>query len=294
AASRQVLFVVSTTGEGDPPDHALSFLRQMQGGADGEGLAHLEYALLALGDRDYDDFCGFGRQLDQWLRMRGAQPLFDRVEVDNADEAALRHWQYEVGRIGGNATGADWSTPAYAPWRLASRQLLNPGSQGGPVHALGLLPASGALPGWLPGDIAEIGPRNPPDRVGQWMQTLGLEAHAAVDAGAGPEPLADLLARCGLPAPDSVPRLSPQELANRLQRLPHREYSIASIPGEGQLQLLVREMYAEDGSPGLGSGWLCRHAPVDGSIDLRLRSNPGFHPPAAAQPLVLIGNGTGM
>src|SRR5690606_31722150 len=105
---------------------------------------------------------------------------------------------------------------------------------------------------------------------------------------------ADLLARCGLPAPDSMRGLSPQELAHRLQRLPHREYSIASIPGERHLQLLVREMYAEDGSPGLGSGWLCRHAAVDGIIDLRLRSNPGFHPPAAAQPLVLIGNGTGM
>src|SRR5690606_20537716 len=50
AATRQALFVASTTGEGDPPDHALRFLRQMEAGGD---LSHLQYALLALGDRSY-------------------------------------------------------------------------------------------------------------------------------------------------------------------------------------------------------------------------------------------------
>lgn len=294
AGARQVLFVASTTGEGDPPDHALSFLRQMQDNVAGAGLAHLEYALLALGDRSYDDYCGFGRQLDHWLRARGARPLFDRVEVDNADEAALRHWQYELGRIGGDSAGADWSAPAYARWRLVARERLNPGSQGGPVHALALMPADGGLPPWQPGDIAEIGPRNPAVRVGQWLQALGLDTTAGVDAGNGPEPLAGLLARSGLPAADSVRGLSPQALATGLQRLPHREYSIASIPAEGRLQLLVREMYGEDGSPGLGSGWLCRHAPLESDIDLRIRPNPGFHPPSPELPLVLVGNGTGM
>lgn len=294
AATRQALFVASTTGEGDPPDHALAFLRQMQDRAAAPGLAHLQYALLALGDRSYDGFCGFGRQLDAWLRSRGARPLFDLVEVDNADEAALRHWQYEVGRIGGDAAGADWSTPAYAPWRLAGRKQLNPGSQGGPVHALSLVPATGVLPDWQAGDIAEIGPRNPQSQVSDWLQALGLDGGALVDAGAGAEPLAAVLSRSSLPPPESVRGMAPQELAPRLQRLPHREYSVASIPAEGRLQLLVREMCRADGSPGLGSGWLCRHAALDGMVDLRLRGNPGFHPPAPEQPLILVGNGTGM
>jgi len=290
AATRRALFVASTTGEGDPPDHALGFLRRMDDG----DLAHLEYALLALGDRNYAAFCGFGRQLDAWLRDRGALPLFDRVEVDNADEAALRRWQYEGARIGGDAAAADWSAPAYHPWRLAARQLLNPGSQGGPVHALSLQPASGALPAWQPGDIAEIGPGHPPQQVAAWLAATGLDGTAQVDAGDGPQPLAGLLARSVLPDPDGVRGLAPQALAARLQRLPHREYSIASIPAEGRLQLLVREMYRQDGTPGLGSGWLCRHVPVGGTVDLRLRSNPGFHPPAADRPLVLVGNGTGI
>src|SRR5690606_24076557 len=175
------------TGEGDPPDHALRFLRQMEAGGD---LSHLQYALLALGDRSYDGFCAFGRQFDGWLRGRGARPLFDRVEVDNADEAALRRWQYAVGRIGGDTAGIDWSAPAYTPWRLVERRLLNPGSQGGPVHALSLQPVPGALPDWKPGDIAEIGPRNPPEQVDAWLARTGLDPQAQVDAGSGSDALA--------------------------------------------------------------------------------------------------------
>src|SRR3546814_19528925 len=38
-----------------------------------------------------------------WLRERGATPLFDRVEADNADPAALRHWQHHLGRLAGRA-----------------------------------------------------------------------------------------------------------------------------------------------------------------------------------------------
>ncbi len=294
ARTRQALFVASTTGEGDPPDHAVEFLRQM-GDEDGStGLAGLEYALLALGDRSYEAFCGFGRQLDGWLRAQGARPLFDRVEVDNADQSALRHWQYEVARFGGDPAGADWSTPAYLPWQLVERRHLNPGSPGGPVHALSLVPSVGALPAWQPGDIAEIGPRHAPAVVAAWLRDARMDPQALVDTGDGPEPLASVLARSRLPVAEEVAGTGPHALAAALQRLPHREYSIASIPAEGRLQLLVREMYAADGNPGLGSGWLCRHAPPGGVIDLRIRGNPGFHPPDTGRPLVLVGNGTGM
>ena len=44
--------------------------------------------------------------------------FFRAVEVDNADEAALRHWQYELGRIAGTGQLPDWAPPAYEPWRL--------------------------------------------------------------------------------------------------------------------------------------------------------------------------------
>jgi len=291
AATRRAVFVASTTGEGDPPDHALRFLRQAMHDAPP---LRLDYALLALGDRSYRDFCAFGRQLDEWLRGRGAQPLFDRVEVDNADEAALRHWQYELGRIGGCGDLPDWAPAAYEPWRLVERTLLNPGSQGGPVHDLALQPESGALPQWDAGDIAEIGPRQPPARVQALLRALGLSGDEPVEDGGRPLPLSALLARSHLPAAEALHGLGPAEVAQRLRPLPHREYSIASVPAEGRLRLLVREMRHPDGSLGLGSGWLCRHAEVGGTVDLRLRANPGFHAPPPEAPLVLVGNGTGI
>jgi sulfite reductase (NADPH) flavoprotein alpha-component len=247
-----------------------------------------------LGDRQYRDFCAFGRQLDEWLREREARPLFDRLEVDNADQGTLRHWQYEVGRIGGLAADLpDWSPPAYESWTLQSRELVNPGSPGGAVFDLALVPAVGTLPDWQAGDIAEIGPRHPPQRVDAALAALKLPGDAEVDTGHGGEPLASVLSRMQLPSTDAR-GLSPQALVDALQPLPHREYSIASIPAEGCLRLLVRRMVHADGTPGLGSGWLCDLAAPGEAIHLRLRRNPGFHPPASDRPLVLVGNGTGI
>jgi sulfite reductase (NADPH) flavoprotein alpha-component len=291
--TRRALFVASTTGEGDPPDHALAFLRRTL--PQTPALDRLEYALLALGDREYQDYCGFGRQLDEWLRARGARALFDRVEVDNADEATLRHWQYEVGRIGGLTDLPDWSPPAYDPWRLQARTQVNPGSPGAPVFDLALVPAEGSpLPPWHAGDIAEIGPRNPPERVQALLSALQLPVDASVDTAHGREPLPQALARLQLPAPEAVRGLPAQQLVDGLSPLPHREYSIASIPSEGHVRLLVRRLSRPDGSAGLGSGWLCDRSAPGGAIDLRLRRNPGFHPAAAGRPLLLIGNGTGI
>ena len=293
ARSRRALFLASTTGEGDPPDHALAFLRHTL--AQAVPLADLEYAVLALGDREYQDFCAFGRQLDQWLRGNGARALFGRVEVDNADPAALRHWQYEVGRIGELSYLPDWTPPAYESWVLRSRHLLNAGSPGAPVFDLALVPAAAApLPQWQAGDIAEIGPRQLPARVLALLDELQLPASAPVNTGRGNEPLAQALSRLQLPPVEAVRGLSPQALVDSLSPLPHREYSIASIPAEGCVRLLVRQMAQADGSPGLGSGWLCEGVEPGQAIDLRLRPNPGFHPPAADRPLVLVGNGTGI
>ena len=292
ARTGRALFIASTTGEGDPPDHATGFLRRVMPQA--PALPGLEYALLALGDREYHDFCAFGRQLDEWLRGRDARPLFDRVEVDNADQATLRHWQYEVGRIGGLDALPDWTPPAYEPWRLLSRACVNEGSPGAPVFDLALAPVSGPLPDWQAGDIAEVGPRNPPARVKALLDELGLEDALVSDSGNRQELLAERLARMKLPSAATVAGLSVQQLADALEPLPHREYSIASTPAEGKVRLLVRRMTRPDGSAGMASGWLCDIVLPGQSIDVRLRRNAGFHPPDAGLPLILIGNGTGI
>lgn len=290
--ARRVLFIVSTTGEGDPPDPAIAFVNRVM--TQSLPLASLHYAVLALGDRQYDQFCAFGHRLDDWLRRQGAQPLFDLVEVDNADQSALRHWQHHLGQLTGSTDMPDWSPPRYETWTLAERVESNPGSVGGPAFRIALTPPAETSLAWLPGDIAEIGPRHSAATVAAFVSDAGAPADATVVHADTTERLGDVLARSQLPSPDSARGQSAQAIADGLVALPHREYSIASLPADGSLQLLVRLMHRPDGACGLGSGWLGVHAPVGGSIALRVRSNPNFHPPLPTTPLILVGNGTGI
>ncbi len=75
---------------------------------------------------------------------------------------------------------------------------------------------------------------------------------------------------------------------------PHREYSIASVVTDAQLDLVVRQMANENGELGLGSGWLTTLAPEGGKVLARVRSNPSFHAPDEDLPMILIGAGTGI
>jgi sulfite reductase (NADPH) flavoprotein alpha-component len=241
--TKSALFVVSTTGEGDAPDPAVGFVRNVLDSS--VALKDLNYGVLALGDREYDNYCAFGHRLDQWLRHQGATALFDVVEVDNGDEGALRHWQHQLSVLSNSPDLPDWEAPRYERWRLTARQLVNPGSAGDACFQIELQPQEGAAATWQAGDIAEIDPRN-----STW------------DTAAGP--------------------------------MPHREYSIASLPTDGAIHLLVRQMRRPDGEPGLGSGWLTAGAKIGGDVAVRVRANPNFHPPASNIPLILIGNGTGI
>ena len=286
-AAGRVLFVVSTTGEGDAPDSAAAFEQRCLVRV-GE-LAGLRYGLLALGDRDYAQFCGFGRRLRHWLAQSGAQPLFDPVEVDNGDAGALRQWQHHLAMLGGAIGMPDWQQASYGRWRLIERRLLNPHSLGGPCFHLALRPRHGVLD-WEAGDIAQIQPRHADATVARWLAASGFDGAATL----GDDTLSAYLARSHLPELADVAHLDAATLAARLQPLPHRDYSIASVPADGALHLLVRRMHHDDGRAGLGSGWLTQDAQEGGEIALRIRANPAFRPPAPDIPLILIGNGTGL
>ena len=177
-AAGRVLIVASTTGEGDGPDAMSWFARKhMTTPAD---LAGLSYGLLALGDRTYADFCGFGRALDLWLRRSGAAPLFDRVEVDDGDAGAIRHWQHQLGVVTGHAVQADWTPPAFDRWRLVERTHLNPGSPGGEAWLLAFEPVDHS-PDWVAGDIAEIGLPGEPSSGSREYSVASLPADGRVE-----------------------------------------------------------------------------------------------------------------
>ena len=152
--AKRLLVIASTTGEGDAPDSAGRFVRQIL--PQSMDLSHLAYGLLALGDRSYDEYCRFGHAVGDWLEAQGAQALFDRVEVDNGEAGAIRHWQHHLNQITGSTTAPDWTPPAYQPWKLVERRLLNSGSPGGQAWHVVLEPVD-HTPDWAAGDIAEIG-----------------------------------------------------------------------------------------------------------------------------------------
>lgn len=155
---QRLLVVASSFGEGEPPDAARRFAQRLaQAGA--ETLSHLRYGLLALGDRHYERFCGFGHTLDHALVAAGAQSLFPMVEVDKGDVGALALWRQRLHALGGavlDDLGAD--AEPFAAWTLSSRRLLNPGSIGHPLYEIDLIAAQGELPVWKPGALVELRP----------------------------------------------------------------------------------------------------------------------------------------
>lgn len=154
ARTRRALFVASTYGEGDAPDSAAAFEGRCM--ARPLALTGLRFGLLALGDRQYARYCGFGRALDAWLRECGAEPLFDAVEMDNGDPAALLAWQRHLGHVATLDELPGWQAPVFTPWTLAARARLNPGSLGGPVFHVELAPPPGVAPQWESGDLAQV------------------------------------------------------------------------------------------------------------------------------------------
>ncbi|GGY76420.1 sulfite reductase subunit alpha [Pseudoduganella plicata] len=235
--TERILFVVSTYGEGDAPDAGAAFAGRLMTRT--VALPHLHYAVLALGDRAYSHFCRFGRALDEWLRAQGAQPLFDRIDVDRSSAQAIGQWRQQLSHLAGTSDAPDWGAPAFAPWRIAARRLLNPHSAGGAVWHIELEPAEGTLPSWQSGDLVQVVAPGDPEHP--------------------------------------------------------REYSIASIPADGRVHLLVRLHRHADGSSGVASGWLCEQADIGTTIALRLRQHRRFRlENNAARPLILIGNGSGI
>ena len=289
--SNNALFVVSTFGDGEAPDSARSFEREVLGQT--PSLGRLNYAVLGLGERQYQHFCGFAKRLHAWLGEQGAKTLFAPVEVDSGDPYALRHWQQQLGLLTGQAPVDTWQAPSYDNWTLLHRELLNPDSSGSPVYLLGLKPPSTSS--WLAGDLVEVMPRNCPCAIEHFLDGMGIHGETKVQLNGLEETLEQALASRQLPENRAhLVGLHAQALAEALVPLAMREYSIASIPADGVLELIVRQEVHADGNLGVGSGWLTEHVPVGSSISLRVRRNSGFHLPAQPVPMILLGNGTGL
>ena len=198
AQERHLVLVISSQGDGDPPDDALGFV-EFLGGKRAPKLPQLKFAVLGLGDSSYPQFCAVSRRLDARFAELGAQRFADLGEADVDFEAVGASWSDGVLE---KAREALATTPASAAANLRpvalhavhsalhgretpyaaevlENQLIVSRDSAGEVRHLELsLQDSGLL--YEPGDALGVWPRNPPALVNEYLRLLRLDGEQEV------------------------------------------------------------------------------------------------------------------
>ncbi len=222
AGERLLYLVVSTQGEGDPPDDSIGFTEFLFGKR-APKLPELKFAVLGLGDSSYADFCGIARRIDARLAELGAQRVNDPGFTDLDIETVAEPWREQaLGRARELLKTAPAGThhlatvtplrPAAATWSQArpfpAELLLNQRIGGREFKGTGFqqyrdtgkdirhieLSLEGAGLAYEPGDALGIRHRNPAALVDGVLDALKLDGNAAVTSGAETLPLSEWLA----------------------------------------------------------------------------------------------------
>lgn len=86
-----VVVVVSTHGEGEPPDDAIE-LHEFLASKKAPKVPELKYAVLSLGDSSYEFFCQTGKDFDQRLAKMGGKAVLDRLDCDVDYDSDVQTW----------------------------------------------------------------------------------------------------------------------------------------------------------------------------------------------------------
>lgn len=173
-----LLIVVSTHGEGEPPDNALSF-HEFLHGRRAPKLENFRFSVLSLGDSSYEFFCQTGKEFDVRLAELGGERLYPRVDCDLDFEEPANKWLKGVidGLSEAKGNSASAAVPAEAPAGTSPYSRTNPfkaevlenlnlngrGSNKETRHLELSLEGSGLT--YEPGDSLGIYPENDPELV---------------------------------------------------------------------------------------------------------------------------------
>lgn len=117
-----VLLVSSTHNEGDPPDEAIALFQLLHGDTP-PNLSKLSYAVLALGDSSYPDFCHAGKLFDEKFTELGANRLLERIDCDLDFETPAIDWIAQIVQI---LTAIMPINSRLTTYIASSNQIINP------------------------------------------------------------------------------------------------------------------------------------------------------------------------
>lgn len=199
-----VVVVTSTFGDGDPPDNGAEFWGLLSA-ADAPQLDGVRYAVLGIGDRSYDNFCGHAKAVDGRLAALGATKMLERADCEAYDDEPMRQWQARITalitdpgvtapspsktRPGGNEPFTR-TNPVRVP--LTRNTLLTAPSSAKEVRQFGFDISEYEL-SYAAGDALGVYARNDPEVVEAWLAATGLRGDHLVEIDGVEQPLRDAL-----------------------------------------------------------------------------------------------------
>ncbi len=191
---QNLLIIVSTHGEGDPPDTAIAF-HEFLHGKRAPKLQDFHYSVLALGDSSYEFFCETGKQFDERLEELGGTRLYPRVDCDlDFDEPASEWFEGIVGGL--NLQSESTVSTAISPTALSIQDsgysrsnpyyaevldIINLNGRGSNKETLHVeLSIEDAGISFQPGDSLGIFPNNDPELVELLITELGFSPTESV------------------------------------------------------------------------------------------------------------------
>jgi sulfite reductase (NADPH) flavoprotein alpha-component len=318
---KRLIIITSTYGDGEMPDNAQTFWDYLKNGT-APRLEHLEFSVLALGDRNYSQFCQAGKAFDARLEDLGAKRIHPRTDCDVDYEGSSVEWfngliksLEEAAPSIGTAPNVVASVPTVEsapsfgkanpfPAVLKMNRVLNaPGSAKETRHLEIILEGSGLE--YEVGDALGVVPTNCPDFVREILDAAGLDGEEAVQAPDGEDvPLRMALLRkfdlkCFLA--DLPPKAATAaDFVAPLRKLQPRLYSISSSPkahpGEVHLTVaVVRYELNGRARKGVCSTFFADRVGVDTKVPVFVHRSPSFKLPAdGSKPIIMVGPGTGV